>query len=188
MREADMSEEDCSHVWEMVNVASGMIVMKKCFHCNKVSTCFCFHDKAPLEESHEGDHFWDFREADPTFHFDLKCTKCGTLVKFDELVGLVTCVGCDEKCRVYELRRQLEPEGVSVVIALGRRPIDERKQLPAEKIAVLQEYFDEQADSLKSKIKVVPHEMVRNIASCYAEVIKDRDCLFAAAPNNAERK
>jgi len=183
-----MSEEKCSHLWEMVNVAGGLIVMKKCFHCNKVSTCFCFHDKAPLEESHEEGHFWDFMEAEPAFHFDLKCTKCGAVVKFDELVGLVTCVGCDEKCRVCELRRELEPDGVSVVIALGRRPIDERKQLPAEKITVLQEYFDGQADSLKSKIKVVPHEMVRNIASCYAEVIRDRDCLFAAAPDNAGRK
>lgn len=27
---------------------------------------FCFHDKAPLEESHEEGHFWDFMEADGT--------------------------------------------------------------------------------------------------------------------------
>ncbi|MHC4623720.1 MAG: hypothetical protein ACYS4W_07440 [Planctomycetota bacterium] len=176
-----MPEEKCAHIWEMANVAGGMIVMKKCFHCNKVSTCFCFHDDLPLEPCHEEEHFWNFVEGDPAFHFDLKCTKCGTLVKFRELVGLVRCVGCDEKCQVDRSRRNVEPDGFSVLVALGRRPIDERKQLPPEKIAILQEYFDQHVDCLESRIKVVPHEMVRNIASCYAEVVRDRDSLFTTA-------
>ncbi|MHC4619202.1 MAG: hypothetical protein ACYTEQ_15770 [Planctomycetota bacterium] len=183
-----MAEEKCSHVWEMVNVASGLIVMKQCFHCGKVSTCFCFHDKLPLEPCREEEHFWNFLEGDPAFHFDLKCNGCGTLVKLRELVGLVRCVGCDEKCEVNRLRREAEADGISVLVALGRRPIDERKPLPAEKIAVLQEYFDHGTDSLKAKIKVVPHEMVRNIACCYAEVIKDRDSLFTTAGNRIKDK
>jgi hypothetical protein len=135
----------------MVNVASGLIVMKKCFHCGKVSTCFCFHDKLPLEPSREGEHFWNFVE----------------------LVGLMMCTGCDERCEVDVLRRKLEPQGTCVCIALGRRPIEERKQLPEDKIAFLQDYFDQQGKSLKSKIKVVPDAMVRSIDNCYAEVIKE---------------
>ncbi|MHC4573868.1 MAG: hypothetical protein ACYS76_07010 [Planctomycetota bacterium] len=182
-----MPDEKCTHVWEMANVARGLIVMKKCFHCGKVSTCFCFHDRLPLEPCREEEHFWNFVEGDPAFHFDLKCTRCGVLVKLRELVGLVRCIGCDEKCEVDHLRRKIEPDGVSVLIALGRRPIDERKQLPVEKIAVLQEYFDQQADLLKSKVTMVPHEMVRNIASCYAEVIKDPDSLFTAASKTDDR-
>ncbi|MHC4336627.1 MAG: hypothetical protein ACYSTG_01585 [Planctomycetota bacterium] len=176
-----MSQNKCSHLWEMVNVASGLIVMKKCFHCGKVSTCFCFHDKLPLEPSREGEHFWNFVEGDPTFHFDLKCINCGTLVKFSELVGLMMCTGCDERCEVDVLRRKLEPQGTCVCIALGRRPIEERKQLPEDKIAFLQDYFDQQGKSLKSKIKVVPDAMVRSIDNCYAEVIKDVDMLFKTA-------
>jgi hypothetical protein len=169
----------------MANVADGMIVMKQCFHCGKVSTCFCFHDKLPLEPCHEEEHFWNFVEADPAFHFDLKCSKCGTWVKFDELVGLVTCTGCDEKCKVNTLRRELEPKGTLVFVALGRRPIDERKQLPAEKVTTLQEYFGQRAKSLKSRIRIVPHYMVRSIDNCYAEVVKDLDMLFTTS---AERK
>jgi len=173
----------CSHVWEMVNVASGLIVIKKCFHCGKVSTCFCFHNKPPLEASHEDAHFWNFVEDDASFHFDLKCSKCGTLVKFDELVGLMTCKGCDETCEVDILRRKLEPEGIQVCIALGCRPIDERKQLGSEKVAILQKYFDEQCKSLKNKIKVVSHELVKSIDKCYAEVIKDVDTLLTPTLN-----
>ncbi|MHC4657959.1 MAG: hypothetical protein ACYS83_02120 [Planctomycetota bacterium] len=176
-----MQENKCSHVWEMVNVAGGLIVMKKCFHCGKVSTCFCFHDKLPLEPSHEGEHFWNFVEGDPTFHFDLKCVNCSTLVKFGELVALMMCTGCDERCEVDLLRRKLEPEGTLVCIALGRRPIEERKQLPEEKITVLQDYFDQQSKSLRHKIRIVPHEMVRSIDSYYAEVIKNPDVLFTTA-------
>ena len=173
-----MQKEKCSHLWEMINVASGLVVMKKCFHCARVSTCFVFHNKPPLEPYHEGKHFWNFMESDPSFHFDLKCNKCGTLVKLDELVGLMLCTGCDETCEVDIIRRKLEPEHVCVYIALGYRPIDERKQLPQEKISVLQDYFNQQCNALKSKIKIVSHEMIKSIETCYAEMIKDVEMLF----------
>ena len=175
-----MQKEKCSHLWEMVNIAGGLIVMKKCFHCGKVSTCFCFHDKLPLEPCYEQGHFWNFMEGDPTFHFDLKCTKCGTLVKFDELVGLMMCTRCDETCEVDILSRKLEPEATRVYIALGCRPVDERRQLAREKIAILQDYFNQECKPLKSKIKIVPHEMLKSIDSCYAKVIKDVEMLFMA--------
>ena len=172
-----MQKEKCSHLWEMTNVASGLIVMKKCFHCGKMSACFIFHNKPPLEPCHEGEHFWNFMESDESFHFDLKCTKCGTLVKLDELVGLTRCTGCDETCEVDVLRRKLEPEHAQVYIALGRRPIEERGQLPEEKFAALQAYFNQQAKSRKSRIEVVQHQMVKDLGKCYAEVISSIDML-----------
>jgi len=179
--EEDMQQDKCTHVWEMVNVTSGLVIMKKCFHCGKVSTCFCFHNKVPLEECREEEHFWNFVGGDTALHFDLKCDKCGTSVKFDELVGLMMCTGCDERCDVDILRRELEPQDTRVRIALGRRPIDERKQLPPEKIAILQDYFDQQRKLSKPKIKIVSHEMIRSIDKCYAEVIQDIDMLFVMA-------
>jgi hypothetical protein len=162
----------------MVNVANGLVVMKKCFHCAKVSTCFTFHNKPPLEPCHEQEHFWNFVESDPSFHFDLKCIKCGILIKLEELVGLMMCTGCDETCQVDILRRKLEPEHTCVCIALGCRPIDERRQLPQEKISILEDYFSQQCNSSKSKIKIVSHEMVKSIENCYAKVIKDVEMLF----------
>ena len=169
-------------MWEMVNIARGLIVMKKCFHCGTVSTCFIFHNEPPLEPCHEQDHFWNFVESDESFHFDLKCVKCGTLVKLDELVGLMMCTGCDETCEVDVLRRKLEPEHIRVCIALGRQPIEERKQLAPDKFAVLEDFSKQQRSSLK--FLIVPHKMVKNIASCYAEIIRDVDMLFAIAARN----
>ena len=90
------------------------------------------------------------------------------------------CTGCDQTCEVDILRRKLEPEGTRVCIAFGRRPIDERKQLSRKQFDILQDYFSQQAKSLKCKIKIVSHEMVKNIASCYAEEIKDEKTLFMA--------
>ena len=176
-----MQEVKCSHLWEMVNVVSGLIVMKKCFHCGKVSTCFAFHDEPPLEPCHEEEHFWNFMEGAPSFHFDLKCSKCGILVRLSELVGLMMCTGCDETCEVCVVKQKHEPEGVRVCIACGCRPIDEREQLSKEKFAILEEYFEQQCRSLKSKIMIVPHEMVRNIDRCYAEVVKGVETLFGVA-------
>ncbi|MHC5073796.1 MAG: hypothetical protein ACYTFM_04740 [Planctomycetota bacterium] len=178
-----MRKEDCEHIWEMITISDGLIVMKKCFHCGKVSTCFCFHHELPMEASREEDHFWNFVEGDQAFHFDLKCTKCNLLVEFDELVGLVRCVGCDEKCKVNEVRKTLESKGSQVLIALGRRPIDERKQIPQEKLQILQKYFDQQNEKLNFKVKIVSHDMVRRIDSCYAEVIADPQMLSTLAAN-----
>ncbi len=174
-----MQKERCSHLWEMINVASGLVVMKKCFHCNKVSTCFVFHHEPPLESCREGGHFWNFMESDECFHFDFRCTKCGTVVKLDELVGLMKCTGCDETCEVDVLRRKLEPEHTQVYIAMGCRLIEERRQLSQEKFAALEAYFSRQSESLKRKVKIVCHEMVRDLDKCYAEVIRDVDMLFA---------
>jgi hypothetical protein len=133
-----------------------------------------------LETSREEGHFWNFVEGDPTFHFDLKCIECDTVVKFDELVALVMCTACDEECQVYALKRKLEAENTRVCIAVGRRPLDERKRLAKEKVVILQEYFDQQSRSLGSQIRVVPDEMVRSIDSCYAEVVTGLDMLFPA--------
>jgi hypothetical protein len=163
----------------MVNLSPGLIVMKKCFHCRKVSTCFVFHNTPPLEPSHEGEHFWNFMEGDASFHFDLRCKKCGTLIKLKELVGLMRCTGCDERCEAGMLMRKLEPENTKVYIAVGARPIEERPQLDREKFDALEEYFEKQSESLESKIKIVPHKMVRDFSSCYAEVVRDVNTLFA---------
>ncbi len=174
-----MKQGKCAHFWEMVNLAPGLIVMKKCFHCRKVSTCFVFHDKPPLEACHDGEHFWNFMESDASFHFDLRCRKCGTLVNLDELVGLMRCNGCNQTCEVGMLMRKLEPKNTRVYIAVGAQPIKERPQLPREKFDVLKAYFDQQSESLESRIKIVPHKMVKDLGSCYAEVIKDVGTLLA---------
>jgi hypothetical protein len=62
---------------------------------------------------------------------------------------------------------------------LGRRPVDERKQLPPEKFAILEEFINQQSKSAKLPIKLVDQQLVRNLAKCYAEPIRDVNLLFS---------
>ncbi|MHC4212770.1 MAG: hypothetical protein ACYSWP_05270 [Planctomycetota bacterium] len=176
-----METDNCSHFWEMIDVTDGLIVFKKCYHCSKISSCFSPDSMPPVEPVHEQEHFWNFMESDEAFHFDLRCTKCGDTVKLGELVGLMMCTGCDETCQVDVLRRKLETDGKRVCIALGCRPIDERKQLPDDKFSALEELFNNPGNVFKSGIRIVPHKMVKNIDRCRAEVVKDLDMLGSIA-------
>lgn len=188
--EAHMQEEKCldldQHRWEMVNVQYGFITTEKCFHCDKVVTYFSSEDKPPLEEYREGEHFWNVMETAQSIRFDLKCTQCGTLVELKELMGLMMCTGCDEKCAVDVLAKKLEPERTWVYVAFGFLPRDERKQLSKEKISVLEDYFNRRRKSSESgsRIKIVDYGMLKNYATCYAEIIRDLDLLSLTPPES----
>ena len=177
-----MQEEKCSHSWKMVNIAYGFVITEKCYQTDKVATYFTFEHKPPLEEYREGDHFWNVMESAQSFRFDLKCTKCGLITTFDELMGLMMCTGCDKTCEVDIIRKKLASDRTWVYVAFGFLPINERKQLTQEKILILENYFNQRRKSSKSRIKIVSHEMVKNFATCYAEVIKDIDMLCLTAP------
>lgn len=175
-----MKKKDCSHLWEMTDVIPGLIVMKKCFHCGKISTCFTPQNKPPMETSHEKEHFWNFMESEHSFHFNLKCSKCSTKVNLDELVGIMMCTGCDDACEVNILRDKLEPEQTRVYLVLEQRPVKERKQLSQEKFRILEKFFDQRSIDSKCKIRIVPLKRVRSLSTCYATPIKDEDMLFSA--------
>ncbi|MCP4219244.1 MAG: hypothetical protein GY765_31715 [bacterium] len=177
-----MQEEKCSHQWDMVNVEYGFIITEKCFHCEKVASYFSNEHKPPLEEYREGDHFWNVMESAQSFRFDLKCGACGKVENFHDLMGLMMCTGCDRKCKVDVLMRKLEPERKWVYVAFGYLPINETSQLTEEKIAILEDYFNKRRKTSRSSIKIVSHSMVENMATCYADLIRDLDLLSLTAP------
>ena len=178
-----MPAEKCAHTWEMINVAFGFVITEKCYNCDKISTYFAFESRPPLEEYREGEHFWNVMESAQSFRFDLRCSKCETIVKFDELMGLMMCTGCDENCEADSLRKILEAERTWVYVAFGFLPVEERKQLIPEKIKILEDYFNQRRKSKTSRIKIVSQDLVRNIATCYGEVIKDVHMLSLTAPD-----
>jgi len=172
-----MQDEKCAHAWEMENIVPSFIITEKCSITGKVDNYMSFEQNPPMEQWREGEHIWNVVETAQSVRFDLKCTKCGLLVPYDELLGLMMCTGCDDKCDVNVLMRKLEPERTWVFVAFGFLPIDEKIQLTPEKIAFLEDYFNQRRKSSKSRIKIVSHELVKNISKCYAEVIKDVDMI-----------
>ncbi len=179
-----MQEATCSHSWEMTNVQSGFIITEKCFKCNKTSTYFSFEDRPPLEEYHEGEHFWNVMGNAQSVCFDLKCKKCQLEIPLKELSGLMMCTGCNEKCKIDKLMRKLEKDRVWVYIAFGFHPIDENQQLSKEKIAIIEDYFNQRRGSSTSKIKIVSYDMIDDFDSCSGEVIKDIGLLSLTPPEN----
>ena len=179
-----MQEKTCMHTWEMINIQSGYIITENCFRCHKTSTYFSAGEWPPLEEYREGEHFWNVMEVAQSIRFDLKCMVCGEVVQFGELAGLMMCTGCDEKCQIDHLMKELEKSRTWVYVAFGFFPVDERKQLSLEKLTILEEYFNQRRKSSFSSVKIVGSEMINDIARCFAEMIKDVDMLSLTAPEN----
>jgi hypothetical protein len=98
-------------------------------------------------------------------------------------MGLMMCTGCMEDCEVNRLMSKLETQRTWVYVAFGFLPVQERKQLSPEKIAILEEYFNQRRKSSTSRIKIVSHEMVKSYTTCYAEVIRDLDLLSLTPPD-----
>ena len=168
-----MQTQECQHQWTMINVQNGFIITENCFRCHKTSTYFSYEDKPPLEEYREGEHFWNVMQSAQTIRYDLACIKCDAVVPFGELLGLMMCTGCDENCKVDQLRRTLEKDRTWVYVAFGFLPVEEVLQLSDYKISVLEEYFNQRRKSSTSKIRIVSSELISDIKNCYADIIKD---------------
>ena len=125
-------------------------------------------------------------ETAQSIRFDLQCKECGKVETFNELMGLMMCTGCIEDCDVNRLMIELEAEHTWVYVAFGFLPVDEKKQLSLEKIAIVEDYFNQRRKSSTSRIKIISHEMVKNYATCYAEVIRDLDLLSLTPPDKPE--
>jgi hypothetical protein len=178
-----MQDETCSHLWQMANVEHGFIITEQCSDTKKIVTYFSLNEP-PLEEYRDGEHFWNVMETAQSIRFDLQCSKCKKLEKFNDLMGLMMCTGCIEDCEVFKLMKKLEPERTWVYVAFGFLPADERKQLSKEQLAILENYFNQRRKSstAKSRIKIVGHELVKNYATCCAEIIRDVYLLSLTPP------
>ena len=177
-----MPEENCSHSWEMVDILPGFIITEKCYNTGQLSSYFSLEERPPLEEYRDGDNFWNVMESAQSIRFNLKCNKCNKLIDYRELLGLMMCTGCDEACEVDTLMKKFEPERTWIYVAFGFLPVEDKKQPSQEQIGYLEDYFNQRRKSSKSRIKIVSLEMVKDISTCYAEVIRDVDMLSLEPP------
>lgn len=177
-----MERKDCCHAWKMIHVAYGYIITEKCSKCEEISTYFTFEDRPPLEEYREDDHFWNVMESAQSFRFDFQCEKCGVVETFEELMGLLMCTGCHKECQVAKLQDVLEKEKTWVYVAFGFLPEARHRPLPAEKIAMLEDFFNRRRNSPDSRIKIVSQELVSDYSLCYGKVIKDVNMLCLTLP------
>lgn len=165
---------DCQHQWEMTNIKYGFIVFEKCFQCDTVRTYFAEEESPFLwDEYREGKHFWTRLESAQSIRFDLKCTKCGHLETFGELMGFLFCTGCLPNCEIDILRRKYEPEKTWIMVAFGFLPKEKSIPISDEKIKILTDYFNQHRDTARSRIKIVSYNLIDDIRKCKGEFIHD---------------
>lgn len=174
---------DCEHLWEMTNIQFGFIVFEKCSHCNSLRTYF---SKMPGDDYREGDHIWRAMLNAQSFRFDLRCKKCGHLEKFDDLMGLMYCTGCLSDCEVEVRQRELETKKTGVMVAFGFLPKSVKNILPAERLKILEGYFNQRRDTSRSKIAILSYDLIKDFSHCRGEFLYDVDMLSLQPPG--ERK
>ncbi len=167
-----MVTEKCKHTWKMTNVRSGFIVTEKCYHCNLVRTYFSFEDVPPKDEYKEGDHYWNYAGSAQSIKFNMECTLCGKVVTFDELMGLMQCVGCDAKCHLNMISQICEAQNIWVYAGLAHHAGREEDLTP-EKLEILSSYFTSRLRTPGKKILVLPGSLRRNPETCRGEILKD---------------
>ena len=165
---------ECQHQWEMTNIEFGFIVFEKCFQCEELRTYFSMEDTPILgDEYREDAHFWSRVENAQSFRFDLLCTKCNHLETFEDLMGLLYCTGCLNDCEVEILRKKYEAERTWIMVAFGFLPEAKTKPIPSYKLDILADYFKQRRDTSRSRIKIFPFNLIKDISRCKGEFIYD---------------
>ena len=174
---------ECQHQWEMTNIQFGFVVFEKCFHCNGLRTYFSLEDVPVLGDKYrEGDCYWSRVENAQSFRFDLKCTRCNQSEKFDDLMGLLHCTGCLPDCEVEILRKKFEAERTWILVAFGFLPTAQTKPIPSYKLDMLTDYFNQRRDTSRSRIKIVPFNLIEDLSRCKGDFMHDVEMLSLEPP------
>ena len=175
---------ECQHQWKMTNIQYGFMIYEKCSHCKNLRTYFS--DVSTWDEYREGDCTWSVVENAQTFTFDLICSNCNHIEKFNDLMGLLYCTGCLSDCKVDILQKELETRKTWLLVAFGLLPEALENPIPQRKLDILTEHFNQRRDTSRSKIKIVSFNLIDKISLCKGEFIHDIGMLSLEPPE--ERK
>lgn len=174
---------DRQHAWEMTNIEFGFIIFEKCYQTGELRTTFSTEDHPILGDRYrEGEKHWTVVEIAQSFSFDLKDSVSGTLEKYDTLMGLMHCTGCMPDCELDIQRKKYEAEKTWIVIAFGYLPEAVNKPFPQKKLDILTDYFNQRRDTSRSRIKVLPFTMIKDLPRCRGDFILDVGMLSKEAP------
>ena len=173
----------CQHRWFMDDIQFGFVAFERCFHCNGMRTFFS-REPAPFlgEEYREGQCYWSRVENAQSFRFGLRCTRCGEYQRFDELMGLLFCTGCDAECKVELVRRQHEAAGSWVLVAFGFMDKRELSPVPQAKLEALADYFNQRRDRSRRNVRLVSYELIGDFSRCKGDFLHDVGMLSLQPP------
>lgn len=176
---------ECQHQWDMISIQFGFVVFEKCFHCNSLRTYFSVEDPPVVGDKYrEGDHYWTGVERAQSFRFDLQCSRCNRIEKFNDLMGLLHCTSCLPDCELEILRRKYEAERTWILVAFGFFPEAITEPIPPYKLDLLTDYFNQKRDTSRSRIKIVPFNLIKDLSRCEGDFIHDVGMLSLEPPKD----
>ena len=107
----------CRHKWSMVNIRPGYLVTEGCRHCNGRTSFFSIESTPPVDDYHEGAHYWMHLGNAQAVKFDLACDHCGAAIRLDDMMGLMLSTCRDPDCEVAKIAAR-EGKGTWVYVAL----------------------------------------------------------------------
>jgi hypothetical protein len=164
----------CRHKWAMTNVRSGYLVVEGCFHCRQRISFFSEEPVPPIDDYHEGDHFWAHLGDFQACQFDLTCEVCGRNVSLKDVIATMLCLRCDPDCGVYQAGPEPTEAGTWVYAALCADTSHVSGTcVSAEGVQALNEYFNSDLRDPAKKIIVVPCRLRRSVDTCQGVVLAD---------------
>ena len=163
----------CRHEWFMCNLRHGYLVVEGCWECGARSSFFSAEPVPPIDEYHEGRHFWIYMGSFQTVKFDLECRICGVRVNLDDVNGLMLSDCTDPNCRVGALATDKGSIVLVYVALCADSTHASGKCVSVEGIDALNQYFNPQIEDLGRRVVVVPCRMCNSIDRCPGTVIVD---------------
>ena len=169
-----MSKTACHHQWAMTNLRSGYLVIEGCFHCRNRISFFSQEPVSPIDDYHEGEHYWSHLAHYQASQFDLKCEKCFAEMRLKDVMALMLCMKCNPECGVYAAGAQEPGQKTWVYAALCADTSHSIKRcIPSESIRALNEYFNQGIKDPAKKIVVVPCSLRKSVDTCQGIVLAD---------------
>ena len=163
----------CKHLWSMVNIRSGYLVVEGCAECKARTSFFSTEPTPPVDDYQDGEHFWTYFGSSQAVKFDLSCAACGESVSLHDMMGLMLSTCRDPKCEVGRIAAGGGP-GAWVYVALCADSTHSSGRCVSDAgIKALTEYFNFRIRDPAKKIIVVPCIKCDSIDTCHGIVIAD---------------
>jgi hypothetical protein len=157
----------------MVDIRSGYLVVEGCWHCKARSSFFSLEPVAPVDEYHEGEHFWSWLGSFQAVQFNLACDRCPEVVDLSDMVGLMLSTCRDPRCEVGRIAAG-GGAGTWVYVALCADSTHRSGKCVSEAgIRALNEYFNARIRTPGKKAIVVPCVKCSSIDTCEGIVMYD---------------
>ena len=143
--------------YEMVDVRLGHVIFEHDIFSKAVRLYFSDEAIVPKDEYREGACMWKYQGTAQALRFAVRDNRTGEVVPFDELLALVYYPACKKGSAVHQIGSLAHELDISLYVALTYENADgQRLELPAPKLRMLNQLFNDRLRTPGKKVLIVP--------------------------------